>query len=107
MGPRHHPDTRRGPFSIPSSLFPFRDFRVFRGHIRIHLRQGDELIQPPVGYHEVVVQEDQVLYPRDLQALVDRGGKAVILGLITEQPSGVGVATPDQIRDCDSSWTAV
>jgi len=31
----------------------------------------------------------------------------VILGLITEQPGGVGVATPDQIRDCDSSWTVV
>ena len=31
----------------------------------------------------------------------------VIPGLITEQPSDVGVATPDQIRDCDSSWTAV
>ena len=26
--------------------FPFRDFRVFRGHVRIHLHQGDELIQP-------------------------------------------------------------
>ena len=32
---------------------------------------------------------------------------SVIPGLITEQPSGVGVATPDQIIDCDSSWTAV
>ena len=32
---------------------------------------------------------------------------SVIPGLITEQPSGIGVATLDQIRDCDSSWTAV
>ena len=31
----------------------------------------------------------------------------VIPGLIAEQPSDIGVATPDQIRDCDSSWTAV
>ena len=31
----------------------------------------------------------------------------MIPGLITEQPSGIGVATLDQIRDCDSSWTAV
>jgi len=48
---------------IPSYFFPFRVFRVFRGYIRIHLRQGDELIQPPVGHHGVVVQKNQVVSP--------------------------------------------
>ena len=41
------------------------------------------------------------------RGVVDVVRTAMIPGLITEQPSGVGVATPDQIRDCDSSWTVV
>src|SRR5256885_2356338 len=39
--------------------------------IRLELAERDELIEPAIGEHSVVVQQDEVSPPRDLQALVD------------------------------------
>src|SRR5271157_1865862 len=96
---RHRPDRANSyPICIPASSFPFRIFRVFRGYIRIHLRQSDELIQPPVGRHDVVIQQDQVVSLRDLQALVDRGRKAEVLYVAHDRHLRRGdIMDPDEI----------
>jgi hypothetical protein len=80
-----HSSTSGQPGRSPSPpyllVFSFRVFGVFRGYIGIHLCRSDELIQPPVGHHGVVDQQDKVVSPRDVQALIDRGGKAEVLCL--------------------------
>ena len=63
------------------SILPFRVFRVFRGSIQIHLRQRDELAQPPVRNYGVVVQQHQVFPTRRFQALVDCGGEAEVFSV--------------------------
>jgi hypothetical protein len=54
---------------------------VLRGEISLCVGQCDQLPQPAIGHHDVVIEHDKVLVARGPQSLVDRGREHSTCGI--------------------------
>jgi hypothetical protein len=79
VSPTPHPN--RPQVSLPSLCFCLGVLCVLRGEICLCVGQCDQLPQPAIGHHDVVIEHDQVLAARGPQSLVDRGREHSTCGI--------------------------
>ena len=71
---------RRSPFPLSLGLC-LGALRVLGGDISVRVSQCDQLPQPAIRHHDVIIEHDQVLAARGPQSLVDRGREPSTCGI--------------------------